>query len=175
NLTENSLIDFRDLLNPNMYPTGSILHIEVAPESLWSEITVSNGRNEKGETQTTSFTNWLEINNVNRNSQEFRNKVPVFYTDTNGKRLAYVQDTDWYNPYNVGNPFGDSSNPSLPTQEWLDHINEGKSNTAQLRVSIANGLAQVVITKPSDGIFYEIPLSEPKITLEQANPQTIIT
>lgn len=174
NLTETSLIDFRDLLNPNMYPTGSTLHIEVAPESMWSEITVSNGRNAEGETKTISFSKWLETNNVDRNSQEFKNKIPVFYTDANGKRLAYVQDTDWYNPYNVGNPFGDSSNPNLPTQEWLDHINEGKNSTAQLRNSIANGLTQVTITKPSDGMFYEIPLSEPKITLEQANPQTIV-
>lgn len=175
NYNNDSLIDFRDLLNPNMYPTGSKLGIEIAPESLWSEIMVSNGRNESGESITTSFDKWLSQNNVDRNSKQFKDKVPVFYTDSKGKRLAYVQDTDWYNPYNVGNPFGDSSNPNLPTQEWLNHINEGKQNSSLLRNSISNGLSEVTITKPSDGIFYEIPLTDPKITLQEANPQTIIT
>ena len=174
NLNPDSLVDFRDLLNPNMYPTGSTLKLEIAPEEMWSEIQISNGRNEKGETMTISFDKWLKDNNIDRNSKEFRDIVPVFYTDVNGKRLAFVQDTNWYNPYNVGNPFGDSSNPGLPTQEWLDHINEGKKATSALRNSIGNGLSEVTITKPSDGIFYEIPLDQSKITLQEANPQTII-
>jgi hypothetical protein len=173
------LIDFRELLHPDMHPSGSKLGVKIAPESLWSQITVSDGRNAQGAAQTTTFDKWLsekEKQNPNfRNTQEFMNKVPVFYTNSAGKELAYVQDTDWYNTFNIGNPFGDSSNPNLPTQEWINHINEGKLNAQNLRNSIANGLTEVTINKPSDGIFYEIPMTEPKITLNEANPQTIVT
>lgn len=173
------LIDFRELLDPDKHPSGSKLGVQIAPESLWSQITVSNGRNAQGTTQIITFDKWLsekEKQNADfRNTQEFRNKVPVFYTNKEGKALAYVQDTDWYNTFNIGNPFGDSSNPNLPTQEWVNHINEGKLNTQNLRNSINNGLTEVTINKPSDGIFYEIPMTEPKITLQEANPQTIVT
>ncbi|QCW20691.1 structural protein [Flavobacterium phage FPSV-S29] len=173
------LIDFRELLHPDMHPSGSKLGVKIAPESLWSQITVSDGRNAQGVAQTTTFDKWLsekEKQNPNfRNTQEFINKVPVFYTNKEGKALAYVQDTDWYNTFNIGNPFGDSSNPNLPTQEWVNHINEGKLNAQNLRNSINNGLTEVTINKPSDGIFYEIPMTEPKITLNEANPQTIVT
>ncbi|ALN97145.1 putative structural protein [Flavobacterium phage FpV4] len=173
------LIDFRELLNPDKHPSGSKLGVQIAPESLWSQITVSNSRNAQGTAQTITFDKWLsekEKQNADfRNTQEFRNKVPVFYTNKEGKALAYVQDTDWYNTFNIGNPFGDSSNPNLPTQEWVNHINEGKLNAQNLRNSINNGLTEVTINKPSDGIFYEIPMTEPKITLQEANPQTVVT
>jgi len=173
------LIDFRELLDPDKHPSGSKVGVQIAPESLWSQITVSNGRNAQGTAQTITFDKWLsekEKQNADfRNTQEFRNKVPVFYTNKEGKALAYVQDTDWYNTFNIGNPFGDSSNPNLPTQEWVNHINEGKLNVQNLRNSINNGLTEVTINKPSDGIFYEIPMTEPKITLQEANPQTVVT
>ena len=178
NVNEDKLIDFRDLLNPDKYKTGDKLNIEVAPEDLWNQITVSNGRNTKGEAQTTTFDKWLENKekgNPNfRNTQEFKNKVPIFYTDKNGNRLAYVQDVDWYNPFNVGNPFGSSSNPNLPTQEWIDHINKGKSLTQNLRDNIHRGLKEVTIEKSTEGVFYTIPEEQPYITLNESNPQSII-
>jgi len=178
NISPDSLIDFRDLLNPDTYKTGDKLNIEVADESLWSGITVSNGRDANDDVQTTSFAAWVsereKIDSNFRSSQEFRNKMPIFYSSDAGKRLAYVQDTDWYNPFNVGNPFGESKDPNNATQAWLDHIQEGKNNTQELRNNIARGLKQVTINKPEDGKFYKIPEEEPLITVNESNPQSVI-
>lgn len=178
NISPDSLIDFRDLLNPEMYKTGDKLQLETANESLWSTITVSDGRDANGDVKTTDFASWLasrEKNNPQfRTSQEFLNKVPIFYTSSAGKRLAYIQDTDWYNPFNVGNPYGENKDPNTPSQEWLNHIEQGKNNTQNLRNNIAKGLKEVIINKPEDGKFHKVPLEEPLITLNESNPQTII-
>lgn len=178
NISPDSLIDFRDLLNPETYKTGDKLQLEIADESLWSQITVSDGRDENGEVKTTTFDKWVASRQSNnpqfRTSQEFLNKRPIFYTSSAGKRLAYVQDVDWYNPFNVGNPYGDAKNPDSPTQEWLQYIEQGKKNTEELRNNINRGLKEVSITKPEDGKFHKIPEDQPLITVQESNPQTII-
>lgn len=176
NLSPDSLIDFRSLLNPDTYKSGDKLGVEIAPEDLWSQISVYDGRNTKGESQTTSFAQWVKdkesTNPDFRNTQEFKNKVPIFFTDKAGNRLAYVHDVDWYNPFNVANPFGESSNPNLPSAKWMEHIEEGKRMTENLRNNIHRGLQEVTIEKPEEGVFHVIPEEEPYITLTESNPQS---
>ena len=41
---EDSVIDFRDLLNPDMYKPGDTLNVVMAPENMWSTIKVNVGR-----------------------------------------------------------------------------------------------------------------------------------
>src|SRR5690606_37184926 len=98
-----------------------------------------------------------------RSTQEFSDKLPMFYTDTKGKRLAYVQDTEWYNPFDVGNPYGSSDNPNLPSEQWMYHIKQGIENTRNLRNNINKGLREVSIDKASDGVFYKIPIEQPLV------------
>lgn len=178
NVDADSLIDFRPLLNPDTYKTGDKLKVEISDESQWSQIRVSDGLDEFGNPKTTPFSEWLrvrETGNPNfRNSVEFKNKVPIYYTSDAGKRLAYVQDVDWYNTYNVANPSGSSENPSAPSQEWINHINKGKQNAQKLRENIVKGLKEVTIQKPQNGVFYKIPMNQPTISIQESNPQATI-
>jgi len=178
NLSENSYIDPRDILNPDKFGPDSKFQIEIADETLWGSIQVSNGRNTLGALGKISFKEWVEqreIANPNfRRTQEFTDKYPIFYTDSKGKRLAYVQDTDWYNPYNVGNPYGPSDNPDLASKDWLNHIKKGIDNTRNLRNNINKGLREVTVNKISDGVFHKIPEELPKISITESNPQSFI-
>ncbi len=65
-------------------------------------------------------------------------------------------------------------NPHNPHPEWAKEIQKGKEGTRLLRQNIKRGLREVVIHKSPTSVFYEIPESEPSITLAEANPQTII-
>lgn len=180
NIKDTDLIDFRDLINPDMYYAGTGLSLELADENLWPQINVSNGRDDKGNVKVIPFNEWVAIKeNTNpdfRNSAEFNNKRPVFFTNEKGKRLAYVQDVDWYNPFNVANPYGESNNPNMPTAEWLAHINEGRENTARFRDAIAKGLNRVTVERLSnEGVFHKLLDEEPLISLNESNPQSFVT
>lgn len=174
NLKDTDLIDFRDLLNPDMYYSGTTLGIQIADESLWSQINVSNGRDEKGNVKIVPFSEWAK--DKDRDSKEFKDKMPIFFVDEKGKKLAYVQDVDWYNPYNVANPYGESNDPNNPTEQWQNHINEGKENTSKFRDSIARGLTKVTVERLTpEGVFHKLLDEEPLITLQESNPSSIIT
>ena len=177
---EGDLIDPRDLLNPNLFPTGTKVSIEIADPSLWSKIVATNGRDADGNTLFTTFDKWVaerkKTNPDFTNTQEFRDKVPMFYTDSKGKRLGYVQEVDKFNAYTVKNPAGSSKNPEKAGQDsvWSNHIQKGIDNARALRDSINNGLREVTLNRSADGPFIKIPQPQPKITLRESNPQVVL-
>ena len=177
---EGDLIDPRDLMNPNLNPTGTKVSIEIADSSLWSRIIATNGRDAEGNPLFTTFDKWVaerEKTNPNfRDTQEFRDKVPMFYTDSKGKRLGYVQEVDKFNAYTVKNPAGSSKNPEKAGEDaaWTNHIQKGADNARALRDSIHNGLREVTLNRSADGPFIKIPQPQPKITVRESNPQAIL-
>lgn len=172
-------VNYLALLDPDAYPHGSSMGVKIASESDWADTIVSNGRNAKGERILTPFTTWLvqrEALNPNfRNTQEFIDKVPMYYTSPQGEAIGTVKDIDGYNAYDIDNPFGPSINQANPTKAWQDHINKGIDNARTLRNNINNGLTEVKVDRRNDeGVMYIIPLEEPQITLEESNPQSVI-
>ena len=177
---EGDLIDPRDLINPNLFPTGTKVSIEIADASLWDRVVATNGRDAQGNLMFTTFDKWVaerEKNNPNfRDTQEFRDKVPMFYTDGSGKRLGYVQEVDKFNAYTVKNPAGSSKNPAAAAQDpvWSNHIQKGIDNARALRDSIHNGLREVTLTRSAEASPIKIPDTQPKVTVREANPQATL-
>jgi len=177
---EGDLIDPRDLINPNLNPTGTKLSIEIADPSIWSQIPATNGRDAEGKVIMTTFDKWLaerEKTNPNfKETQEFRDKVPMFYTDSKGKRLGYVQEVDKFNAYTIKNPAGSSKNPKRAAQDpiWSNHIQKGVDNAKALRDNINNGLREVTLTRSAEGSPIKIPETQPAISVRESNPQAVL-
>jgi len=177
---EGDLIDPRDLINPNLFPTGTKVSIEIADSSMWSQIAATNGRDAEGNAIMTTFDKWVaerEKTNSNfRDTQEFRDKVPMFYTDSKGKRLGYVQEVDKFNAYTIKNPAGSSKNPQNAAQDatWSNHIQKGVDNARALRDSIHNGLREVTLNRSAEGSPIKIPETQPKISVRESNPQATL-
>jgi hypothetical protein len=172
-------VNYLALLDPDAYPNGAPMGVKIAPESDWATTMVSNGRNAKGERVLTPFSSWLsrrEAANPNfRSTQEFLDKVPMYYTSMKGEPIGYVKDIDGYNAYDIDNPFGPSTNQANPTKPWQDHINAGIANARALRENINSGLTEVTVERRSkEGIMYVIPMEQEQITLEESNPQSVV-
>jgi hypothetical protein len=177
---EGDVVDSRDLLDPNKFSTGTKVSVEIGDESLWNKVIATNGRNEKGELQFTTFDKWVKERQDKdpnfRNTQEFIDKVPMFYVDKAGKRIAYVQEVDKFDAYSVPNPKGSSKNPQKASQDlaWTNQIQRAKNNARALRNNINAGLKEVSITKSEDGPFNKLPLTMTKISVKESNPQAVL-
>lgn len=169
------------LIDPDGVRTGDILDIEVSEEKEWSQITVSNGRDNNGKTILTTFDKWLiekaALNKMSvaefKNTIEFQNKLPMWYV-IDGQRNSNVQEVDWYSGYNIKDPLDVNINPHAPHPAWAAEIKKGKDNTQLLRQNIKAGLREVTVNKEDTSVFHKIPKEESFITLTEANPQTII-
>ncbi len=187
-LNEDSLVDFRDLLNPDMYNPGDKVRVTVASESMWGTIQNVVGRNQDGTPILKSFAEILagkEKEDPNfRETEDFRAIVPIFISDSQGKPLAYVHDVNWYNEFNVADPVSTTGvvTPGFISREHKELIQQGKENVLNLRNKIVlEGLSQVEIETKSEGAQYnfENEIGEdgkiiPFITIKEANPQSII-
>ena len=187
-LNEDSLVDFRDLLNPDMYNPGDKVRVTIAPESMWKDIKNVVGRNLDGTPILKSFAETLaekeKIDPNFRETEEFRAIVPIFLNDSQGKPMAYVHDVNWYNEFNVADPVSTTGvvTPGFISKEHKELIEEGRRNVLNLRNKIVlEGLKQVEIETKSEGPQYnfENQVDEkgdliPFMTISEANPQSII-
>ena len=181
--------DFRDLLHPDKYVTGSEFNIEVSKEEDWdniiyqeitsdTEVTLPNGKVLPAGTKTiVSFADFMKTKPSSfRNSEEFKGVVPIFITDASGKRLAYIHTLDWYTPNSIPNPNPKDESTSLePSEEWLEHIEKHKEGTKRLREAISKGLTKISIEKPAEGKAGMLVSSETRISVQESNPQAILT
>ncbi len=170
-------VDISPLLDPDGLQTGDILSVEVAPETEWSKITVSNGRDAQGIKQLTTFDKWVKERQDKdpnfRNTAEFQNKLPIYYT-YQGKRVGSVNDTDWYDGYNVEDPTGTNINPHRPSGEWAEVIAAGKQSTQALRSNILNGGLKQVTIKRSPSSVYQSVNEGKLVTIADNNPTSIL-
>ena len=187
---EDSVIDFRDLLNPDMYKPGDTLNVAMAPESMWSTIKVNVGRDANNIPIIKTFAEVLvekeKANPDYRNSQEFIDSVPMFAMDSKGKPLAYIHDTSWYNRWNVADPNRTTKgvDPTKPISKvHADLIEDAKREASELRQEIFNGnVNSITIEDKKEGPFFsranlkdENGVLLPLYTIEESNPQSIIT
>ena len=170
-LNSDGVVDFKDLLNPDMYNKGSKLFVSVPPEATLNQIYISS-RNSQGEQTSELYTDWLSRNLKQdsnfKNTEAYISKVPVLAYSTQGKPLAYIHDVDWYNPYNIG--FSDN----LPKQAEI--IQNGREQVLELRKRILNdNLKTVEVTSKKGSVFHKVPSDQPALPISEANPQSTIT
>lgn len=164
-LNENSIVNVKELLNPNKNNPGDVWNAEILDESEWSTIPVSNG-----ETRTfTNFQDWIDKNKPSsmtleefKKTDEFISKIPIVYKSNNGEILSFIPDTDWYNTFNVKDPskeIGDTQNLDNPSPSHKALIQKGKNNTLELRKQVLSGqIKQVeILTKSGSPVdFYPV-------------------
>ena len=181
NTEDDDVINFKDLLNPDKFNSGTKLSVQVAPEDMWSKIQIFEGRDKNGKVIKTSFKEWFDKktkSNPNfRNTKEFKDKVPVFVLNEQGNPVAFIHEADWYNPYNIADPSGTTNNVSLSkiTQLHLEVIEAGKRNVSELRRRIIDeGLSEIKIETKLQGPVKRISKNKPEITINEANPQSVL-
>jgi len=177
NPSKSNGVDITPLLDPDGLQTGDTLSMEVAAEKEWPSITVSNGRDAKGIKQLTTFDKWVKERQDKdpnfRNTAEFQNKLPIYYV-SKGRRVGSVNDTDWYDGYNVEDPTGTNINPHRPGGEWAAIIAAGKQSTQALRSNILNGGLKQVTIKRSPSSVYQTVNDGKLVTIADNNPTSIL-
>ena len=171
NTNKGNGVNITPLLDPDGLQTGDTVGIEISTENEWKDITVSNGRDADGKNILTTFDKWVA--EKPRTQEEINAKVPIYYT-YQGKRIATVHDTDWYNGYNVADPSGLDINPHRPVGEWANEIQKGKQSTQDLRQTILlGGLRAVTIKRTPTGVFQSVK-DGALVNMESNNPQSIL-
>jgi hypothetical protein len=182
---QDSFVDFRDLLNPDMYNIGDTLNVAAAPEDLWGQIKVTVGRDADGNPITKTFAEIVKEKGEGfKDTKEFRDTIPMFTYDNSGKPLSYIHDTSWYNPYNVADPTRNdgSINPNSLSKSHAALIQEGKDSVSKLREEVLNGnVNKITISEKREGAFFSIGkkvdengIKVPLYTIAEANPQAEI-
>jgi len=171
NTNKSNGVNITPILDPDGLQSGDTVGIEIATENEWKDITVSNGRTPEGKIILTTFDKWLA--EKPRSQEEIDAKVPIYYT-YQGKRIATVHDTDWYNGYNVADPTGLDINPHRPLGEWASEIQKGKEGTQNLRQTILKGGLRAVTIKKSPTSVFQTTGDNALVNLESNNPQSIL-
>lgn len=171
NTNKSNGVNITPILDPDGLQTGDTVGIEVAKESEWKDITVSNGRTPDGKVILTTFDKWLAEKPITQ--EEIDAKIPMYFTSA-GQRISAVHDTDWYNGYNVADPSELNINPHRPVGEWANDIQKGKQSTQNLRQSVLKGgLKEVTIRRSPTSVFQTVEDGE-LVPLLGNNPQSIL-
>lgn len=162
-LAETTDVNSMKLLNPNLFAPGTKLSIRIPDNYMEMKVSVWEDDITKG--KSTTFGQWMKDNNVEPNSPEFFEKVPMIAYDQDGEGVFFVHDTDWYNPVNVG--FKDD-----PAKQF-EVIQEAKTNLRDFRNSFQKSSeVEIEITEKRPGTWRQINKDESPLTLNQANPQS---
>ena len=171
NTNKSNGVNITPILDPDGLQTGDTVGIEVAKESEWKDITVSNGRTPDGKVILTTFDRWLA--EKPRTQEEIDAKIPMYFTSA-GQRISAVHDTDWYNGYNVADPSELNINPHRPVGEWANDIQKGKQSTQNLRQAVLKGgLKEVTIRRSPTSVFQTVEDGE-LVPLLGNNPQSVL-
>lgn len=151
------------LLNPELFNEGTVLNVKI-PEN-FGEIKIATWEDDITKGPSMTFNQWVNKNNIEKNSKEWFEKVPMIAYDQEGEGVFFIHDTQWYNMVNVG--FKD--NP----QKQSEIISEARNQLNQLRSNvIKNGNVNIEITEKRPGTWKQISNNEQPLTLNEANPQT---
>lgn len=168
-LNNDSLVDFKRLLDPDRFNKGTVLGVGIVPAETLENVKITQ-YNEDGTRTSLPYNTWLAskiaANPDFRNTQEFTATVPIMAYDSTGTPVAYIHDVNWYNPTNIG----PASNESLQTM----NINEGRENVLQFREQVVNGnVSQITIDSKEGSVFTVLPDAD-VIPLSEANPQSVV-
>ena len=158
-----SSVNWWDLANPNKNNAGDQL-IPTVLEGTELENTTISMRDPKTGVKTgeISFGAWVESQLEEKGisfdefekSKEYRDRVPMVYVDSNGSKVAYVPEVQWFNPTSVGDSTQDVEQIDLNnlSPSHQKEIDENKRQTSELRESIING--DVVAMEIKDNLSF---------------------
>lgn len=183
--TDDTAIDFKDLLNPDMYNVGTEIQVIAAPENTWNSINIYVGRDADNKPITKSFATIVAektaLDSNFRNTQEFRDTIPMFLTNEKGVPVAHVHETSWYNVWSVNDPSNptDKITPNSITVTHQKAIEEQRKGIADFRNAVLTGeVATVTVIEKKEGPYHSIGNKKdvqgnpiPLFTINQANPQ----
>ena len=190
-LKESEFLDIRELLEFDKFNPGHVAGVMVVPEvleddtdsdknkNLWDIIQVLSHYNEHNEPQTIPFSEWLkekEKTDPNfRNTQDFRDMVPIAILGTEGQPVAFVHDTAWFNTVNMVAPGEEGLTEITEDSLTAQLIQKGKENIRQIRNKIIlDGATEIKVTEKQKGVFNRVEKNSPLITLQESNPQSIL-
>lgn len=182
-LKDSETIDFRKLINPNTNNVGDALNIQITTEADWNDAVISNRDPQTGKRLGTMvFSDWIVANKPTdmsledfKETEKFQGKVPMFYVDSQGNRVGYVHEADWYNPTNIADPTTseiDFNNISVAHKAL---VAEGKAEANKLRKQIISGeVSEVKITSKGGSPWTYVPSEQASKSLEEVAPDSKI-
>jgi hypothetical protein len=153
---DESFVNNKALLHPDRNNPGDKLTPNVTTEEDWGNETlvVFEQNPETFETISIPFPKWVRENKPKGMSDaefaktdEYIGKVPMYYTDSGGDRVAFVPDVDWYGPLSVKDTTkeaGEYVELDNLTQTHKNLIATGKKNALALRKAILDGRVKEV-------------------------------
>lgn len=169
-LNTDSHLDIKSLLAKDKNNPGDKLDVRITTQADWAnpKIKVAVRKPVTGEIiKYITFADWIEENRNGMSLEEFSktdafiNKVPMLYHDGQGNDLMHVPDIDWYNPLNVKDINGETTDlidvNNMPLALEME-IEEAKANTSTLRKQIFNGeVTQATIESKNGSPYIFIP------------------
>lgn len=158
-----SFIDMKALLHPDRNNPGDTWTPNITTEADWGNPTLLVAKYDPKTFTTTyvSFSQWIKENQPKgmslakfKKTDVFIAKVPMYYTDAQGSKVAFVGDTDWYSPLSVRDTTkeaGEYVELDNLTETHKNLIKTGKDNVLSLRKAIADGTVKEVTIASKQG------------------------
>ena len=160
-------VDSLKLLDPNKYTEGTQMDVMIPSNFMDIRVSTTNADGTPGPSMT--FGQYVAENNLSPDSQAYQDKIPMVIYDkgkTNQRGVAFVHDTNWYNPINFNQTKpGEMEQAIKATREMRKAVMEAKGKPVS-----------ITITSKRETTFEGLKLPQgTQITLQQANPNTVIT
>lgn len=165
-LLKGSDIDSRSLMNPGLYLPGTKLSVGVPLDS-YGDVIVTQWSSDYKKKEGISFNSWVARNNIEPNSKEWNDKIPIIVRNSDGVAIAMIHDPEWYNPENVG---------LEGTEDQAKIIADGRAEVSKFREAIManSGKLDITISEKKLGTKHLIPKNQPLQTLSETSPQSVI-
>lgn len=163
-LNQGQYVNSKELMNPNLWGTGTTGHISI-PEGA-DDILIANWGYNYEKLEPVKFSEWAK--DKDKTSDEYIGRIPMIIHNDKGEGVAFVHDTQWYNPTNVG--MVDTPETQAKT------IQDAKDEILALKKSVLakDGKLDIEVTEKRPGTKYTIPKDKPLLTIKEANPQAKI-
>lgn len=165
-LNQSEYIDSKQLLDYDKFREGTNIIIRV-PEN-YNSIKIPVYDTDGSKKATMSFGQYIAENNLDSNSQEYKDKIPIIIysgdSKLGDKGVAFVHDIGWYNYTNFN-------------QASSEQMREAIANTRAIREEILNSRNMSTtgkVTNKRETTFNGLKTKEP-ITLREANPETMLS
>ncbi len=163
-LNTSDVVNSQKILNPDRFNAKEKLNVAIPPNYL--DINIQVFDETTGQMKSMPFRNWMEENNIEFGSDEWKDNVPMLAYDTESEPVFYIHDVSWYNPVNI------TEEDPIKKEKTIE---EGKQNVRNLRRSVNEGQSvEIEIVDKKGGRLVKIPMSQEMITLNQADPTLIL-
>ena len=167
-LNQGQYVKSLKLLDPDKYTEGTKLKIVVPTEAQglpdFNNVLVPIYNEDGTKAKPMTFGQYVLANNLNPSMQEYKDKVPMMIIDNEGDAVAFVHDADWYHLIRFN-------------EDKVGQLEEAKANTKAVRAEVLeNGSSNIVVTSKRNTTFEGLVLdkSKPKITVAEANPESVV-